>query len=241
MATRRPRTNSAARLPGAVALAFATTCLAFSGLTSPSAASPRPETSTGRSSSRAVSATSASSGGLELARLGALTNYRSKLTDNATLISTYRVHSTTDWEVFAGKPQPLDVNVRGSEYALIPHVSNLQLTYKWERTGPAQSYDQSPYPSYARGFAALTHVTGVKVVRGKQCRQAGIAGHLWHFAAKAKGAVYPRVSACIANRFGWLLSYDEGPSGGGAPASYTATFTITGVGDVSAIPVPHGS
>ncbi len=142
----------------------------------------------------AGAATSASSSGLDLARLGALTNYRSKLTDNAALTSTYRVHSPTDWEVFDGKLQPLDVNVRGSEYELIPHVSNLELTYKWERTGPAQSYDQSPYPSYARGFAALTHATGVKVVRGKQCRQPGIAGHLWHFAAKAKGAVYPPVS-----------------------------------------------
>lgn len=180
-----------------------------------------------------------SGGALDLAKLGVLGNYVAKTTGNGVPLETFRVHSPTDWEVFTGnKTIPLLVNVGGWEYLHVPHLSGSRLTYSWQRSGRAQAYSASPYPSYANGFAALSHVTGVKLVRGGPCDEAHLVGRLWHFAAAAKGAVYPHVSACIADRSGALLSYDEGTSGVGAPKDLVATFTVVGVDDVGVIRAP---
>ncbi|HUY97666.1 MAG TPA: hypothetical protein VMW47_08635 [Verrucomicrobiae bacterium] len=167
--------------------------------------------------------------GLDLAKLGSLTNYTATMTDSGTFTLTYRVHSPSDWEIFSGRPSPLSVNVGGSRYAEVPKVSGATVTYSWRKTGRSQPYAQAPYPSYAGGFAALTHVTGARVVKGGLCRDAGVAGHLWHFAAAAPGAVYPHVTACIADRSGVLLTYRQPP---------IQTFAITSINDVSVIPVP---
>ncbi len=187
--------------------------------------------SSGASASPSSPATTnaAAPDGLALAKLGVLTNYTSTITDNGQFTETFRVHSPSDWEVFEGKPTPLSVNVGGFTYLDVPSVSGTTLTYSWQRSATTQSYAQSPYPNYAAGFAALTHVAGAKLVRAGACIQAGIAGHLWHFAAAAPGAVYPHVSACIADQSGALLTYDQAP---------IQTFAITSVNDVAAIAVP---
>jgi len=194
----------------------------------PSATSP-PGGSASPSRPATSNAAAGARDGLDLAKLGVLTNYSATTTDNGQFIQTYRVYSPSDWEVFEGKPTPLSVNVSGFTYLDVPDVTGTAVTYTWQRSGSAQPYAQSPYPSYAAGFAALTHVTGAKLVRAGACSQAGIAGHLWHFAAAAPGAVYPHVSACIADQSGALLTYDQAP---------IQTFAITGVNDVAAIPVP---
>lgn len=192
---------------------------------------PSPTSSPAGSTTPSSAATSnqGSVSGLDLSKLGVLTNYTATQMDNGVLIGSFRVHSPSDWEVFVGKPTPLSVNVGGSTYTDVPNVSGSSVTYSWQATGSAQPYSQSPYPSYANGFAALTHVTGSKLVEGGSCIQAGIAGHLWHFAAAAPGAVYPHVTARIADLSGALLTYDQSP---------IQSFVITGVNNVPAIPVP---
>lgn len=219
--------SSCARWTVWLALAAAPLVLAACGSTTSPSNSPGGSPSP--SSGATPNATGGSGGGLDLAKLGVLTNYSATMTDNGQLTETYRVHSPTDWEVFVGKPTPLSVNLGGSTYADVPTVSGASVTYSWQATGSAQPYAQSPYPSYASGFAALTHVTGSELVEGGTCSQAGIAGRLWHFAAAAPGAVFPHVSACIADQTGALLTYDQAP---------IQTFAITGVNDVPAIPVP---
>jgi hypothetical protein len=185
--------------------------------------------------------TQRSSVALDLAKLGNLTNYSAKLINNGA-VQTFRVHSPTDWEEFSGKPQPFGIDVNGSQYALVVSVSGASVKDSWKRIGPAQAYGLAvPYQGYARGFAGLTRVTGVKLVRGTTCHQAGIAGSWWRFASAVKGAVYPHVSACIAVRSGWLLSYYEGTGNVGLPSSFSASFEITGVNNVPMIAVPHGS
>lgn len=205
---------------------------------SASSAAPKPTAATVASSRAGHAPQRSVAGRLDLAKLGALSDYTARTIDNGRFTETFRVHSPNDWEVFVGRPTPLSVNVNGSSYGHVPHVKGLKVTYSWQRIGPAQPYKESPYPSYATGFAALTHVAGTKLVRGGVCRMAGIAGHLWHFAAAAKGAVYPHVTGCIADRSGALLSYGAVSTGIGVPAGFTATFAITGVGDVRPIPIP---
>ncbi len=178
---------------------------------------------------------------LNFARLGALREYRARLDDNG-FVSTFRVHSPTDWEVFVRTPTPLSINVSGSSYSRVPRVTNGAVSYSWSRTGPAQSYSLvTPYPGYVRQFIGLTHVAGVKLVRGGACRQAGWSGHWWGFAAAARGAVFPHVSACVADRTGWLLNSGTAAlTPGGEPSHFVANFEITGVNDVAYIAVPHG-
>lgn len=178
---------------------------------------------------RAVGHHGSRSGRLDLAKLGSLTDYTAKLVVNGRLEETFRVHSPTDRETFTGGKLPLSVDVGGWQYLRVPKVSGTKLTYAWQKSGRAGPYRLFTYPSYANGFAALTHVTGSKLVRGGVCHEAGLAGHLWHFAAAAPGAVYPHVSACVADRSGALLSYEQPP---------LQTFIVTGVGNVAPIPVP---
>lgn len=181
------------------------------------------------SSVRSVGHRSGAAGGLDLAKLGSLTDYTAKLVVDGRLEETFRVHSPTDRETFTGGPFPLSVDVGGWRYLRVPKVSGTKVTYAWQKMGRPHPYRLATYPSYAVGFGALTHVTGAKLVRGGVCHEAGLAGRLWHFAAAARGAVYPHVSACVADRSGALLSYDEAP---------LQTFVVTGVGDVAPIPVP---
>jgi len=80
-------------------------------------------------------------------------------------------------------------------------------------------------------------VSGVKLVRGGTCGEAGIAGHLWSFEPAVNGAVAPQVSGCVADGSGALLSYVQGSGGPGNPG-VSDSFVITGVGNVPTIPVP---
>jgi len=175
------------------------------------------------------------------ARLGGLKDYSATLDDNG-FITKYRVHSPLDWEDFASKRTPLSVQVNGSAYSLVPVIKGTSVTVVWKKIGPAQDYSAAvPYLGYARGFFALTHVTGTRLVRGSSCRQAGVSGHWWGFAAAARGAAFPHVVACVADRSGWLLSYGFATlTSGGPPAGLRMSFEITGVNNVGFIPVPHG-
>lgn len=177
---------------------------------------------------------------LNQARLGTLQNYRATLDDNG-FVLTYRVHSATDWEEFDGKPTPLSVNVNGWRYLRVPHISGTSLTYVWTRSGRSPTYDVvAPYPGYVRQFIGLTHVAGAKLVRGAPCRQAGVSGHWWGFAAALRGALYPHVSACVADRTGWLLNSGTAAlTVRGIPSRFVASFQITGIDDVGSIAVPH--
>ena len=175
------------------------------------------------------------------ARLGGLKDYSAILDDNG-FITKYRVHSPLDWEDFAGKRTPLSVQVNGFEYSQVPVIKGTTVTVTWKRIGPAQDYAAAvPYLGYARGFFALTHVTGARLVRGSGCRQAGVMGHWWGFAAAARGAAFPHVTACVADRFGWLLDYGFATlTSGRAPVGFRMSFEISGVNNVGFIPVPHG-
>lgn len=168
--------------------------------------------------------------GLNLAKLGSLVNYSATVFDNGIEVGLYRFHSSSDWEEFTAKSKiPLSVDVGGWQYLRIPKISGSKLTYSWQKSGKSPPYAMSPYPSYARGFADLTHVTGVRLVEGAMCHQAGLVGRLWHFAPAAAGAAFPRVSSCIATHSGALLTYDEAP---------IQRFFITGVGHVAVVRVP---
>ena len=174
-------------------------------------------------------------------KLGSLTDYSATLDDNG-FITKYRVHSPLDWEDFASKPTPLSVQVNGFNYSLVPVIKGTSVKVMWKRIGPAQDYSAAvPYLGYARGFFALTHVSGARLVRGSSCRQAGVRGHWWGFAAAARGAAFPHVVACVADRSGWLLNYGFATlSSGGSPVGLRMSFEITGVNNVGYIPVPHG-
>ena len=224
-ARRRPARRTTRRASGLVAgvLSVAVATGGVSAVASSAAAAA--SASTGRSGSPRGGAP----GGLDLAKLGSLTDYTAKLVVNGQVEATYRVHSPTDREQLVHGSVPLSVDAGGWEYVRVPKVSGPKVTFVWQRSGRPQLYRLAPYPSYATGFAALTHVTGSKLVRGGPCREAGLAGRLWRFAAAAPGAVYPHVSACVADRSGALLGYDQPP---------VQDFVVTGVGNVAPIPVP---
>ncbi len=165
----------------------------------------------------------------DLRALGGLTNYVARVTDNGVVAAIYHVHSPTDWEYFTSGRAPLGIDIGGSNYGRVPVVSGSTVRFKWERLGSAQPYDHTPYPSYASGFAALSHGSGVKLVRGATCDVANTVGHVWRFAAKAPGAAFPHVSGCVADHSGALLTYDQAP---------IQSFTILSVGDVPVIRLP---
>ncbi len=177
--------------------------------------------------------------GLNLVKLGSLTNYVAVQTDNGQNIGTYKVHSPTDWEMVNGGANPLYVNINGFEYTYVPNFSGSQVTYSWQKSGSAQPYDESPYPSYVKGLIGLTKVSGVKLVRESVCTEAGLSGHIWKTVPSIAGAVAPNISACIADSSGVLLSYDQGTSSSiyGNVASFTQTFTITSIATVPTISV----
>lgn len=166
---------------------------------------------------------------LDLSKLGGLKNYVARVTDNGVVVGTYHVHSATDWEYFTGGRTPLGIDIGRSSYGRVPVVSGSTVTFKWERLGLAQPYGHTPYPSYASGFAALNHVSGVKLVRGATCDVANTVGHVWRFAAKVPGAVFPHVSACVADHSGALLTYVQAP---------IQSFAVLSVGDVPVIRLP---
>lgn len=166
--------------------------------------------------------------GLDLSKLGSLEDYAAALTLDGRPSIAYRVHSPVDWETLTGSTV-VSIDQGGSQYERVPHISGSTLVYRWQRTGPAASYAAVGYASYARGFAALTKVAGSRLVRGRTCRQAGLAGRLWSFAASAPGAVYPHVSACVADSSGALLTYVDLP---------LERFAVTSVGRTGVIAVP---
>lgn len=221
-------TLASVRLPNALLLGGAAAVLGCAAAPA-IAASPLPH---GRGAERPLPR------GLDLGKLGALSNYRAELVDGSSR-ELFVVHSPTDWETFTGGPYPASVNVAGSEYARQAVISGTHVSFEWKRLGPAESYRDTPYPGYASGFARMTHVTGVKLVHGARCRDAGVAGTTWRFAAARRGAAYPRVAVCVADRSGVMLQYVEGAIDL-TTRSFVTSFEITGIGDVRAIPVPKG-
>ena len=218
----------------------AVTALALMLASAPSAQSAIvPSSST--NTSRLASVPHALGTTVSAAKLSGLKDYSATLDDNG-YITKYRVHSPSDWEDFASKRTPLSVQVNGFAYSLVPVIKGTTVTVSWKKIGPAQDYSAAvPYVGYARGFFALTHVAGTRLVRGSSCRQAGVKGHWWGFAAAARGAVFPHVIACVADRSGWLLDYGFATlTSGGAPVGFRMSFEITGVNNVGFIPVPHG-
>lgn len=180
----------------------------------------------------------AAAAGPALSRLSSLRDYRVELTIGR-YHQTYRVHAPDDWELLGTGGQPESIDVAGSEYARVPVISGGHVTVHWQRLGVAQPYAHTPYPGYVATFVGLTHVRGVRLAAAGTCRQDGLGGHRWRFVPAARGAAAPRVTVCVADGSGALLRYDQGT----APGIPTpgAVMAITGIGDVPAIPVPHGT
>jgi hypothetical protein len=184
--------------------------------------------------------------GLNLSKLGSLTNYTAQITENGKSLVILKVHSPSDWEqssagsTSANSNSSTSININGSQYLYTPTVSGTQVTYSWQKSGPADSYAQSGYPGMVQGFIGLTKVSGVKLVKTSSCTQAGLTGHIWVTKPAVTGAVAPNISACIADSSGVLLTYDQGVSSSiyGQAASNTTTFSITGINNVPLITVP---
>jgi len=190
-----------------------------------------------------VGATSGRVDGLDLSKLGSLTNYAAEVVVGSAAPTVYRVHSPTDWEELTATGEPLSVDVGNAQYTPLPPAAGTAGP-RWAREVPAAAYQRTPYPSDAVGFADLTQVPGVRLVRGAPCTDAGTAGHRWGFEATRAGAAYPHVSACIADGSGALLSYIDqattptGTSVGTAAPRPLATLTVTAIGTVPPIPAP---
>jgi hypothetical protein len=195
-------------------------------------------TSTEVTSTAVAKAGSDSFAGLNLTKLGSLTDYSAELVNNKVLTLTYRVHSPSDWESFMGSPQPLAINIGTSKYARVPSVSGSTLSYSWQKIGAADPYLSSPYPSEVKGFIGLTHVTGATLEKEGSCVVAGISGHQFKLVAKGGSIFSLKTAACVADSSGALLSFDEGSSGTEGPTGYTSAFAITGVNNVGVITVP---
>ncbi len=184
--------------------------------------------------------------GLNAGKLGSLTNYTAELDANGATFS-FKVHSSTDWEMLTGTFSTAQIdssstifNISGSSYTYQPVVNGASVTYTWKKNGPANSYAQSAYPAYAKSFAGLARVTGVKLVQAGSCSQAGQSGEIWKTEPSAASAVAPNIFACVSTSSGVLLSYDLGKSSSiyGQAASMTESFRILSIGNVPAITVP---
>ena len=189
-------------------------------------------------STTSTTARSTTLAGLDLSKLGSLTNYSAKLVNNNILTLSYRVHSPSDWGSFAGGPEPLSINIGASSYERMPSISGGAVSYSWKKVGPADPYQSTPYPSEVKGFIGLTHVSGATLVKKGSCVVDGISGHQFQFVAKGGSIFTLKAQACVADSSGVLLSFDEGSSGTEGPVGYTSAFAITGVNNVGVITVP---
>lgn len=221
------------RLIGPVAVAAA--ALAACGSSTAVSAT----SSTGSTGSTATSASSGSGptgtvSGLDLSKLGSLTNYAGTMTDSGTSISV-SVHSPTDWQETLGSSPALHID--GFSYGKSINAQGQPVWYK--SADDSQAYQSSPYPGAAAQFAGLTKVAGATIVRGAACSVAGISGHTWTIKSPNDVAASSAASACVADQSGALLSLGSGISGSAVPTGgLSFTYTMTSVGGVAVIPVP---
>lgn len=213
-----------------------------SGSTASSTSRPS-TTSTGTSSSGSGAASTVPSttttappvvspAGLDLTKLGSLTNYSYTFTDNGVVI-TGSVHSPTDWRT----NQPLVVlHIDGFTYGKFGSVW-------YKNTDAALSYEQSAYPGAVNQFFGFLRIAGATTTRGSSCTEAGVAGHIWTIKTGAAGSsvLSELASACVADRSGVLLSAAFGAKGSSIPnasKSLSDSFTVNSIGTVGTIAVP---
>jgi hypothetical protein len=222
------------RLIGPVALAAV--ALAACGSSTAVSATSSTGSSTGSTGTSAPSGSGPTGtvSGLDLSKLGSLTNYAGTMTDNGTSISV-SVHSPTDWQETLGSSPALHID--GFSYGKSINAQGQLVWYK--NADNSQAYQSSPYPGAAAQFADLTKVGGATIVRGAACSVAGISGHTWTIKSPNDVAASSAASACVADQSGALLSLGSGVSGSAVPTGgLSFTYTMTSVGGVPVIPLP---
>jgi len=194
-------------------------------------------TPTSRTDSTA-SAPSSGVEGLNLARLGSLTNYSFVSTsgnDGYTFTITGEVHDPDDWETHSTSPDVtnFDVNGRGYGVALGQVIA-----------GPPQKL--AGETTYAQALIGYTHVTGIRITTGGTCDVAGVQGTTYEVRSPAADAslLVETATACVAKNTGALLSYSSGVPGGSAASAVgisgaNISFKLTAVGGIAPIAAPQ--
>jgi hypothetical protein len=195
-------------------------------------------TATGGSSTTAAptgsSVPSGTVSGLDLSKLGSLTNYTGTMTDNGESISV-SVNSPTNWQETLGNIPTLHID--GFSYGKSINAQGQSVWYK--NADSPDEYQQSPYPGAVAQFSGFTKVGGASIVRGAACTVAGVTGHTWTIKSPTTGTLTERESACVADQSGALLSLSTSASGSAVPSNgFAYTYTMDTVGGVPATPVP---
>lgn len=190
-------------------------------------------TTAGSGSTGTTTGSGGSPSGLDLAKLGSLTDYSATMTDNGTTLS-YTVHSPTDWELSVGTPI---VYVGGFSYTKSVNAQGQPVWYK-SADSPG-GYQQTAYPGAVAQFTGFTKVAGATIVKGAACTAAGVAGHTWSIKSPSNSTVTEQESACVADQSGALLTLTTGASGSAVPSNgFAYSMTVTSIGNVATIPVP---
>ncbi len=156
--------------------------------------------------------------GIDLAKLGSLTDYSATMTDNGTTLSN-SAHSPTDWELGTGSAPILHVD--GFTYT---KTVNPRGSRSGARPPTARAITSTPRtPGAVAQFIGFTKAAGVTVVRGAPCSAAGVAGHMWSIKSPSNSTLTEQESACVADQSGALLSL--GPERAAAPSRATASRT----------------
>jgi len=191
----------------------------------------------GSSAAAAPTGSSAPGGtvsGLDLSKLGSLTNYTGTMTDNGTSISV-SVNSPTNWQETLGNIPTLHID--GFSYGKSINAQGQPVWYK--NADSPDEYQQSPYPGAVAQFSGFTKVGGASIVRGAACTVAGVTGHTWTIKSPTTGTLTEGESACVADQSGALLSLGTSASGSAVPSNgFAYTYTMDTVGGVPVTPVP---
>lgn len=210
--------------------------LAACGSSTPAAVTSTSAGSGGTTGSGGTAATAPSGGssGLDVAKLGTLTNYTGTMTDNGASIAV-TVHSPTNWQESLGTIPTFHID--GASYVKSINAQGQPVWYK--NADPPTAYQQSPYPGAVQQFVGFTKVAGATIVRGASCTVAGTGGHLWTITSPRNPVLREGESACVADQSGALLSLNTTGGGSAAPASgLSYSFTMTTVGSVPPFAVP---
>ena len=200
----------------------------------PSSTSASHTTAAGSGSTGTTTGSGGPPSGLDLAKLGSLTDYSATMTDNGTTLS-YSAHSPTDWEFGTGSTPILHVD--GFSYTKSVNAQGQPVWYKTADNPGA--YQHTAYPGAVAQFIGFTKATGVTVVRGAPCSAAGVAGHAWSVRSPSNSTLTEQETACVADQSGALLSLGTGASGSAVPSSgFSYSVTVTSIGNVATIPVP---
>lgn len=159
----------------------------------------------------------------------------------AKLKSVGLVHSPTDWKLVTGSVTAYDVGGHG--YATVRGLPQVQ-----HRTfHTAQGYTSlNGEHTWGAALVATTHVTGIKITRGRACTVAGRSGTIYvlRSPSDASGVFSLEDQACVADRGGALLYFGQGVTGGRAAVAIhllgaQEQFEVTRIGRVGVIRAPR--